>query len=106
MCMTEPYLPGCKVRLTGVRTLRTLGAKYQNLPYSSPIGEFTKTGSEVRKVRSPITMRVSEGVENKSFHKPFLAVFCGARQTPPAAPVMPESAFLPSPHCWRRHHDQ
>lgn len=106
MCMTKTCLQVRKLSLTGVRTLRTLGAKYQNLPYISPYREFHEIGSKVRKVRSPITMRVSEGGKNKSFHRPFLAVFCRARQTPPARPVIPEAAFLPPHHCWSQHHDQ
>ena len=79
MCVTETCLQVLKLRLTGVRTLRTLGAKYQNLPYISPHREFHEIGPKVRKVRTPITMRVSAGAKNKSFHRPFLAVFCRAR---------------------------
>lgn len=106
MRMTGTALPGCKVRLTGGRTLRTLGAKYQNLPYIPPYREFHEIGSEVRKVRSPITMRVSEGGKNKFFHRPFLAVFCRARQLPFAEAGYAKTAVFTPYHCWRQHHDQ
>ena len=82
MCMTRTCLQVRRLRLTGVRTLRTFGAKYQNLPYISPYREFHEIGSKVRKVRSPITLRDSEGSKNKNFHRPFLAVSFRARQPP------------------------
>lgn len=47
------------MRLTGMRSLRTLWSEYQNLPYSCSCRGFYEKGSKVRKLRTLISMRDS-----------------------------------------------
>lgn len=101
MCMTGTCLQVRKLRLTGVRTLRTFGAKYQNLPYISLYREFHEIGSKVRKVRSPITVRVSEGSGKEKLPHALSRSFLPPRQASSKMTCyVKTNGFCPY-HCWR-----